>query len=180
MEKKAKSNSVVSTKVDGEKLIFLVKGTGEAILDLTLLSESNRWRAVLHGLTQKVCDAAALSRDTTTGKSASPADKLAAMVKVVEHLNSGTEEWNLKREGGGGPSVETTLLVKALVELYPAKPEADIAKWLKARKPEERAALMGQANIKGIVDRLRAEAGKAVDTEELLSGLMDDGEGEAE
>lgn len=173
---KPKSNSVITTELvetpaDGQVIVFKVKDAGETKLPLLLLNEKLKQRAMVHGLVQKVSDAAALSRDSKTGKSASAQDKLAAMVKVVEHLTSGTEEWNLKREGGGGPGAETQLLVKALGELYPSKGFEALSKWVKARSVQERSALMAQENIKVKVDGYRSEQAKSVDAEELLAGL---------
>lgn len=183
---KPKSNSVITTELldepTGRVIVFKVKDAGETRLDIQKLHAKIAERAMIHGLVQKVSDAAALSRNTETGKSASPQDKLAAMVKVVEHLSSGTEEWNLKREGGGGPSQETQWLVRALTEVYPSKGAEAIGKWVKARSMAERVALMAQDNIRALVDGYKAETAKSVDTEALLSGLdaMDeetDGEG---
>lgn len=173
---KPKSNSVVTTELvetpaDGQVIVFRVKDAGETRLPVLLLSDKLKQRAMVHGLVQKVSDAAALSRDSKTGKSASAQDKLAAMAKVVEHLMSGTEEWNLKREGGGGPGAETQLLTKALSELYPSKGSEALSKWVKARSVQERAALMAQENIKAKVDKYRSEQAKSVDAEELLAGL---------
>lgn len=179
MEKKPKANSVISTErvitpEDGEVLIFKVKDAGETRLPLLLLSEKVRNKAMIHGLVQKVSDAAALSRNTETGKSATPQDKLAAMAKVVEHFASGTEEWNTKREGGGGAGAEVLLLVRALGEIYPKKTSEELLKWVRARSVVERGSLMMQENIKVIVERLREEASGGVDAGKLLSEL--DGE----
>lgn len=178
MDKKPKANSVVSTELgkteggtDWATIKFKVKDAGEAVLTLANLHPKVRERAMLHGLVQKVSDAAALSRNTETGLSASPSEKLAAMARLVEHFNSGTEEWSTKREGGGGPSVETGLLVAALSEIYPGKTPEQLGKWVKARSAPERAALMAQENVKAIVERLRAESAKSVDTDALLAGL---------
>lgn len=182
MEKKPKANSVISTELvdtpeHGPVIIFKVKDAGEARLVVGLLSETVRKRATYHGLIQKVSDAAAIPRDTATGKSATPQDKLSAMQRVVEHFASGTEEWNAKREGGGGGlGAETQLLVRALGSLYPKKSAEELLKWVRARSAAERSSLMAQENIKVIVDKLRSEASSGVDAGALLAGL----EGEEE
>lgn len=174
---KPKSNSVITTELikgDGitkPVIVFKVKDAGETRLELAKCHLAILDRACIHGLVQKVSDAAALSRDTKTGKSATPGDKLAAMMKVVEHLTSGSEEWNMKREGGGGPGLETQLLVKALCEVYPGKGEDQIKGWVGKRSAAERMALMQQDNIKAIMERLRGEATQSVDAGELLKGL---------
>ena len=157
--------------------MFSVKNAGEARLPLLLVSQANLDRAVIHGLTQKVSDAAAIPRDTKTGKSAQPLDKLAAMRKVVEHFASGSENWNLAREGGGaGPSMDVKLLATELCEVYPKKTLDEMLKWVRARSSEERIALSESEGLKPRIERLRGEASKGVDAEALLAGLGEDTE----
>jgi hypothetical protein len=193
---KPKANSVVTTRLNegetGKSISFIVKGAlgvneegkpldGELVLVLGDVSEKNRERAMLHGFVQKVSDAAAISRNTETGKSATPGEKLSAMRKVVEHFMSGSDEWNMKREGGErGPSAELVLLTAALCEHYPSKSAEALGKWAKARSAQERAALMNEPAIKVIVDRLRVEQAKSVDTGKMLGELEGLGELESE
>ena len=186
MDKKPKSNSVITTTLvetpeQGHVLVFSVKDAGEARLVLRDVSKSNLDRAVLHGLTQKVSDAAAIPRDTKTGKSAQPLDKLAAIRKVVEHFASGSENWNLARESGGaGPSMDVKLLAMALVEVCPEKALDEMLKWVRARSVEERIALAESKGLKARIERLRGEASKGVDVTALLAELKDETEGEDE
>lgn len=173
-----KSNSVISTKVEDEglTLVFEVKGAGVLKLDRTRLSAKVRERAELHGLIQRVSDRAAISRNKDNGFKVTPEAKLEAMKVLVDHLNSGTEEWELKREGGGGPSVETTLLVKALGEIYPQRTEEQLREWLRKRSASDRAALLASEKIKPIVERLRAQSAQGIDADELLSELSEQNE----
>jgi hypothetical protein len=174
----AKSNSVVTqelVEVEGQVLgiMFKVKA-GEQTLTTTLelekMSESNRKRALLHWLVQRVSDRAAIARNTESGKSATPEEKFNAMRELVEFYNTGTEEWAIAGKGPG-PSAELTLLVNALCEAYPQKQREDLAKWAKARSAIERTALMEGKMLKPIVEKLRAEASKQVDADALLAGL---------
>lgn len=179
MNAKAKSNSVITTQVDGNVIIFKVKDTGEAMLDVTKISPQVSQRAMLHGLIQRVSDRAAISRNAETGLPASPVDKLSAMRGLCEFYETGTEQWAMERSGGvGGPSNDTLLLVKALRELYPSRTEEQLSEWLKKRSKADKAALMASESIKPIVERLRAEQGAGVDAEGLLNELsgMDEGE----
>jgi hypothetical protein len=67
--------------------------------------------ALIHGYTQKIGDAAAIPKNEATGKSATDAEKRAAMAEIVDRLLEG--EWNGKREGG----VNIEALVAAIVKI---------------------------------------------------------------
>ncbi len=110
MASKVKSNSVVTYRVgeDGN-MVFTVLGAGPIVddkatsaditLDLSKIHAKNRRRAEYHGWGQRIVDAAALAKDTDTGKPATPGEKLARMAKVVEHYHAGGEEWNMRATG---------------------------------------------------------------------------------
>lgn len=68
--------------------------------------------AVIHGTKQKIADAAAIARDTTTGKSATDQEKRDAMQTIVDRLDAG--EWNAERTGGGAKAVDVDCLVAAI------------------------------------------------------------------
>lgn len=69
-------------------------------------------QAMIHGYKQKIADAAAISRDTTTGRSATDADKRAAMQEVVDRLNRG--EWSATAKATGPKKVNVDALVAAI------------------------------------------------------------------
>ncbi len=167
----AKSNSVIETFVDGTMLTINVTGQDPIRVNALELAESVSLAATLHGLKQKICDAAAISRDPETGRPASTRDKYEAMRAVAERLLAG--EWNARRgdgtgTGGGG------LLARALVRFTGKTPEA-IREFLDGKSRAEHAALRANPKIAAIIDELRAERGGAgdVDTDEMLSELLD-------
>lgn len=172
MQTKAKSNSVITHAVEGEVIVFRVKDAGEVMLDRTKLNAAIIERAAIHGLIQRVSDAAAISRNPETGLPAQPADKLAAMRALVEFYESGTGEW--KRAGSGAGAVRG-LLLEALVQAYPEKDREKLGGWLKKRSAQERAALAVEPRIKLILDELRQRGTEAVDTEALLGELDEEG-----
>ena len=99
----SKRKSIISCAFDGlNTLTFGVEGVGNMTLDVAAVSgeawssmtETGR-TALLHGYEQKVRDAAAIPRDTSTGKSASPREKHDEMLAVVKNLQSGV--WSAKR-----------------------------------------------------------------------------------
>lgn len=124
--------------------------------------------ATLHGLKQKLVDAAAISRNTETGRSATVEDKFAAVREVCLRLKAGL--WNALREGGGGGG---GLLFRALCRVYPEKSPETLTAFLAARTDAQKAALRKNPKIASAIDALRAETGKssAIDTDELLGEL---------
>lgn len=128
--------------------------------------------ATLHGLKQKLVDAAAISRNLETGRAASVDDKVAAVRVVYERLLAG--QWNAPREGAGGGG---GLLFRALCRMYAGKKDEDaIREFLEGKTDAEKTALRKNPKVAAIIDDIRAESGKAasIDTDELLDEL--DGE----
>ena len=114
-EAKVKSNSVMTVKQMDGKLVFTFLGAGEFTFDPDKASAENRARAMMHGFKQRIADGAALSRDTETGKAATPEEKMAEAQKIADHYMTGSTDWALKvaeRQEGDG-----TWLAKALVHL---------------------------------------------------------------
>src|SRR4051812_30459362 len=93
----ARKNAVVSVSVDAQDIIFTVEGFDPIKLSTMAVNEEIQQRAIFHGLTQKVSDAAAL------GKGATPSDKHAAMLATVTRLLAG--DWNKRADGDGSSPV---------------------------------------------------------------------------
>jgi len=172
MQSKPKSNSVITHVINasGNLLAFRVMGAGEVALDMLKLNEAIITRAAIHGMIQRISDAAAISRDPETGKPATPAEKLAAMSALVEHYHSGASEWS--RVGvGGGP--KGGFLFEALVRMYPAKTAEDIRTWLDGQSKSAQAALRANPKVAGVISTIRDErlVGTDVDTEALLAEI---------
>jgi hypothetical protein len=141
---------------------------------LTFHSEralGTRDMAALFGWSRKISNAAALSRDTTTGLPATDAEKFDAMAEMIRHLETGTTEWNTRSTAGRGGSADMALLIAALMELKPNASKDELTAQVKAWTPADRAALMLNAKVKPIVDRLRSAVAQNVDADELLSEL---------
>ena len=136
-------------------------------------------QALLHGLKQKLVDAAAIARNTDTGASATTADKKEAVMEIHARLLEGA--WNKGRATGDGMNGKGSILLLALQRLQPNRDAAELAEWLKARTDAERAALAKNAKILPHVQAIQAEraeraaaaAKKAgIDSDELLNGLL--------
>ena len=175
-----KGTRVLGHKVDDVAVTFTVKdvvksesGTllpGVLTLTFACLSPELKQQAMVHGLVQRVSDRAAMSRDGSSGKSATPEEKFEAMKVLVDHYNSGSAAWNLSG-GERGPSDEVKLLATALSELYPLKGLDELTAWVRKRSKDELAALTTGEKLKPIVERLRSERAKGVDAEALLGEL---------
>lgn len=171
---------VISTETTIEGGMFpkgLLKITcvsGEQLeLATTTLPPELQIAAMLHGLKQKLVDAAAISRNPDTGRAASPDDKWAAVMEVYSRITAAGGTWNKTREGGAGGS--GGLLFRALVRLYPAKTADQLREYLDGKSDAEKTALRKNPKVATVIEEIRAETGKAanVDTDELLGELED-------
>lgn len=126
--------------------------------------------AILHGLKQKLVDAAAISRDPETGRSATSETKMDAVFEVLQRLRAG--EWNKRREGTptGG------LLFRALCRMQPGKDADVIRAFLAGKSDKEQAALRANPRVAAVIEEIKAErAGDVggVDTDAMLVDLGD-------
>lgn len=140
-------------------------------LQLGDLSDEVLAQAVLHGLKQKLVDAAAIGRNPDTGRSATLADKKAAVMTVYNRLLEGS--WNAPRgEGGMGSG---GLLFRALCRLYSAKTPEQIREFLEGKDKTAQAALRKNPKVAAIIEELKAESDDTgdVDTDDLLNELED-------
>ena len=108
---------------------------------------------MLHGLKQKLGDAAAISRNPDTGRSASLDDKIAAVREVFDRITSPDGTWNKIRESGDG-SGNGGLLFRALCNIYAGKRSPEqITVFLADKTEAEKAALRKTAIV---ADRIRS------------------------
>lgn len=129
-------------------------------------------QAIVHGLKQKLVDAAAISRNPETGRSATVDDKFLAVREVYDRLHSG--EWNKRRESGEGGGTGG-LLFAALVRLYAGrKSDDEIRAFLAGKTDKEQAALRASSRVAPIIQAIKDErAAKRglPDGDDLLAGL---------
>lgn len=186
MELKFKGEkATVGTATAGRLLRVGVKGFEVMTIDLgdPRLSPEVVAAAAINGFRQRLMDAAAIKRDTTTGLSVSPAEKDAAIRKLYDHYMSGTTEWELSR-GAVGARMDP-LVVRALCEAF-GKAEDVVRAMIEAKaaekglKPSEYCAAMAElGRVKPIVARLRAEAISAIEVEDDPFAEADDADGSA-
>lgn len=136
------------------------------------LSADIRAYGLIHGLKQKLVDAAAISRDPETGRAATIETKYAAVKEVYDRLLSG--EWNKRREGGAGAS--GGLLFRALCRMYSTKTPEDIKAFLESKSDADKAQLRKNPKVAAVIEEIRAESvkpGDAAGSDDLLAGLED-------
>lgn len=157
----------------GNPTLTLVFGNGAQLaLAASAISTAIATQAMMHGLKQKLVDAAALSRNPDTGRAASIDDKYTAVKEVYDRLLSG--EWNKRRDGTGG--AVGGLLFRALCRMYDGKKTPDAIKaFLDGKTDAEKAALRKNSKVAAIIEELRAESAKAdgVNGDDVLAGLED-------
>lgn len=178
----AKKNALISVTRNDENgvLTFNVGKAGSFDVNPSTLPEEVRTRALIHGIVQKVSDAAAMPKSETEGKSenAIAKMKLEAMSAVAGRLAEG--DWSKRSGDGSGPVAG--IIFRAFSEFVEnaatakKKPVPDaeaIRAVYDAKSRAEQLALRNVPEIAAIMDRIRAERGTAatVDTDALLGDL---------
>lgn len=133
--------------------------------------------AMLHGLKQKLVDAAAISRDTTTGRAATIVTKFDAVKEIFDRITGAggeTPSWNKPRAGGAGG--QGGLLARAIAR-YKNVEVAAAKAYLDRLTDAQKQALRVDPRIATIINELRMESAKpaGIDTDALLGGLDDIG-----
>ena len=164
-----KRNATITATIDGNTLTLTFANGETLTMRGDALNSDVQQYAMMHGLKQKLVDAAAISRNPETGRAATVEDKFQAVKTVYDRLLAG--QWNATREGGGATG---GLLLQALCRMYAGRKTADELKAFLAEKTDaEKTALRKNPRVAQIIEDIRAEQGKAanIDTDELLGEL---------
>jgi len=163
----AKRIPAIAANIVDNKLTLDFSNGKRIVADGGTLPDAIMGYAAMHGLKQKLVDAAAITCNPETGRPATIEDKYNAVKTVYDRLVSGA--WNAVREGGatGG------LLFRALCRLYDKKTPEQITEYLGKRTDAEKTALRQNPKIAAIIAELRAEAGTTanIDTDAMLGEL---------
>ena len=166
-----KRNATISATINGTTLTLTFANGETLTMRGDTLNNDVQQYAMMHGLKQKLVDAAAISRNPETGRAATVDDKYQAVKAVFDRLLGG--QWNATREGGGATG---GLLAQALTRMYAGRKTAeDIKAFLAEKSDAEKTALRKNPRVAQIIEDIRAEQGKAadIDTDELLGALED-------
>lgn len=130
-------------------------------------------RGLWHGISAKLVDATAISRNLDTGRSASVDDKYNAAREVYERLIAG--QWNKVRGDGTGTG-SGGLLFRALCIMYATKTPGQIRAFLEGKTAEQKTALRKSPKIAEIIETLRAQTTNTdgIDTDSLLDELNEE------
>jgi hypothetical protein len=171
----ARNAQIAVSRVGHDELVFTFADGQDLRIDAGKLTNDIRHEAIMHGLKQKIGDAAAIGRNPETGRSATLSDKRAAMRAVVERLQAGA--WNAERGEGGAPA--GGLLFAALVRMYAGKKsDEDIRTFLAGKDDKQKAALRKNPRVAEIIEQIKAErAASGDDGEEPGAELLDELDG---
>jgi hypothetical protein len=166
--------AAISVDIFGTQMTFTFADGRDLQLDVAKLSPEIQKQAMLHGIKQKLVDAAAISRSLETGRSASIDDKYNAVKEVFDRIiHTETPSWN-KRAEGKESSTSTggnTVFVRAIMRMT-GKDKAYVDQWLGDKTKEERAALKKNPRVLAIMAELQgATVVGGVNTDDLLSEL---------
>ncbi len=150
-----KSNSIMECAIIGNEIVWTFKDGPKLHFDVAKASDDLCKEAVYHGFKQKIADAAAISRNPETGKSATIVEKRAAMASVIQRLYTGA--WNEPRESGG----DGGLLLRALMALKPDAEPAKVRAFHDGLTKEQRAIMRTEPRVAAEIDKIRAK--KAAD-----------------
>ena len=171
-----KKDIEVSVGSDGALVLAFRHGETLRVHPETLAPEIQRM-AMLHGLKQKLVDAAAISRDTATGRAATIATKYNAVREIFDRITGAGGEapsWNKPRAGGAGG--QGGLLARAIARYKGVEVSAAKA-YLDRLTDAQKQALRVDPRIATIINELRTESAKpaGIDTDALLGGLDESG-----
>lgn len=154
---------------DGTLVLTFRHGEVLRIHPESLAPEMQR-AAMLHGIKQKLIDAAAISRDTTTGRAATITTKYDAVREIFDRITGENPSWNKPRAGGAGG--QGGLLARAIARFKSVPVEAAKA-YLERLTDAQKQALRVAPQIATIINELRVESAKpaGIDADALLDGL---------
>ena len=168
----------IRTSIDTEnnRITFTSTEGGSYTFDLSRVHPNNVRYATLHGFKQRIGDNAALSRDSTTGKSPTDEEKMAAIRALGDYYMSGAAEWSVRSNSGTGESGEGGLIARAVAAVQGLSVQEVLAKLdAKAEKlGTTRRKLLNQlATAPAVRQKMLELAPRAAeDADSLLSDLM--------
>jgi hypothetical protein len=167
--------TAVAATITGPLLTLRFSNGEQLSVDANALSPDIQQAAMMHGLKQKLIDAAAIARDPETGRTATIDDKFAAVREVFDRITAADgSTWNKARGTGESGGNKGGLLVRAMMRLTSKSREAIIA-FLDEKSKDELAALRKNPRIAEIIAQLQLEQANTngIDSDSLLDSLMD-------
>ncbi len=161
MNIKFRENAVTAVSRDATGITVAVRGIDAPIvLRFAQLSDAVRAESMGYGMEVRLTRAAAIERDTKSGKPATAAEKHAAIKRLADHYASGTDAWAMASGGGGGLSADTRALIEALSTAL-GLPLDVIEERVRDMTTAERDSLRVDPEIKPALDAVYAERAKS-------------------
>lgn len=168
-----KRKAAITAEINGTVLTLDFANGRTIMVDASQLDSTIREAAIMHGLKQKLVDAAAISRAPDTGRSATIDDKYRAVLETADRIRGDNPTWN-KVRGDGTVTSGDNLLIRALLRITGKTREA-LEAYLAGKSKEEKAALRKNAKVAAVILEIQAEeAAKRVDTDSMLDDLLGD------
>lgn len=151
----------VSTKLETirnqRSVVMNVPGHASVEVSIDALQPDIVRRLTIHGLAQKLGDAAAKERDPITGKSASAAVKYGSIRRIADALLAG--EWTVRAERLPADAITDERV--AAVAAARKMEESIVRKWLVGLPEATRAAAFAHPSVAVEIARMRAERAAA-------------------
>lgn len=169
----ATKRAAMSVDIFGTTVTVTFANGKDLAIDTAKLTPEIQRAAMLHGIKQKLVDAAAIARNLDTGASASIDDKYAAVAEIHARLTGPNPSWNKAREPKATKVSKTDngLLKEALMRMT-GKNVEEIDAFLSLKSKAEREALKRNPRVLQIIAELQAATvTNGVDTDALLGEL---------
>lgn len=173
MATETKRTPDITADTYGDTLTLTFRDGRELVVKASALSATIQLDAMLHGLKQKLVDAAAIARSTETGRTATLGDKFDAVNEVFQRITAMDGTWNKGRTAGEGTGSQGAVFVRALMKLK-GKTKSEVEAFLEPLTKEQKAALRKNPRIIETIRELELEAAKQADTttsDDLLDSL---------
>jgi hypothetical protein len=164
--------SAITADIFGAVLTLTFANGQEITVDAAKLSDSIRNEALMHGLKQKLVDAAAIARNIETGQSATVADKFEAVKKVADRITRADGTWNIAAgTGERTPKNISNVFLRALMKVTGR--DADYTKaFLENKTKEQRDALKKNPAVLAAMAELQAATvSNGINSSALLAEL---------
>jgi len=164
--------TTISANLDNLTLDFA--NGKQLVISISALVDTIVNQATLHGLKQKLVDAAAISRDPVTGGTADINTKYQAVLEVYNRITDAENpQWNKQRGDGSGSGGGSGLLFRALVRLYPQRTPESLRQFVDGKTKQEQVALRASKKISAMIEQIKSETIKTtgVDVDSLLDEL---------
>lgn len=158
MQTKQKSNTIVTTRLEGDRIVFAVAGQGELTFDPAKAAQSNRLHAEIHGWVQRIVDKAAIGVTDKDGNVIPRTErsrmKYHAMNEVITHYESGSEDWSMKGQRVVADDELTIRAVMAVKSMSYDDVQASINRQSEALQTKRSAVLAALRGNKAVAEKM--------------------------